>query len=132
LDRYTKLIQEYVPLVPTELLFNTDESGFGDWEERKPKSILIPLDALATTLHCPTNGKIRRQTLLCCVTAAGDVHCLLLVSAQPVAREGFQCQVRDGIELQTKIAPSPGTTSETFKRYPALAIKWHGRKNRLK
>jgi hypothetical protein len=44
LDRYIKLIQEYVPLVPTELLFNIDESGFSDWEERKPKGVPISIE----------------------------------------------------------------------------------------
>jgi hypothetical protein len=30
-------IKTHVPLAPTELIFNTDESGFSDWEERRPK-----------------------------------------------------------------------------------------------
>jgi hypothetical protein len=30
LDQYIRLIKEYVPLVPMELLFNIDESGFSD------------------------------------------------------------------------------------------------------
>jgi hypothetical protein len=38
LDRYIKLVQEYVLLILTELLFNIDESGFSDWEEHKPQA----------------------------------------------------------------------------------------------
>jgi hypothetical protein len=30
LDDYVKPIKEYVPLVPTELIFNIDECGFSD------------------------------------------------------------------------------------------------------
>jgi hypothetical protein len=41
LDQHIRLIIEYVPLVPTELLFNIDESSFSDWEERKPKCARI-------------------------------------------------------------------------------------------
>jgi hypothetical protein len=44
LDWYIKLVQEYVPLVLTELLLNIDKSGFSNWEERKPNSFLIPLE----------------------------------------------------------------------------------------
>jgi integrase len=73
LDQYIRLIKEYVPLVPTELLFNIDESCFSDWEERKPKCVLIPTEAREATLHYPASRKIRHQTLLCCVTAARDV-----------------------------------------------------------
>jgi hypothetical protein len=50
------------------------------------------------------------------VTAAGDAYCPLLLSAQPVAREVFQHQTRDGIDLQVEIAHSPYVTSEIFER----------------
>jgi hypothetical protein len=72
LDQYIRLITEYAPLVPTELLFNIDESGFSDWEEHKPKCVLIPTEARETTLHYPASWKIRHPTLVYCVTAAGD------------------------------------------------------------
>jgi hypothetical protein len=88
-----------------------DESGFSDWEEREPQSVLIPIEGQATTLHCPTSCEIRHQTLMYCVTAAGDAYCPLLVSAQPVAREAFQHQIRDVIDLQIEIAHSPDVTS---------------------
>jgi hypothetical protein len=86
LDQYIRLVKEYVPLVPTKLLFNIDESGFSDWEERKPKCVRIPTEARETTLHYPASRKIRHQTLVCCATAAGDAYCLLLVSSDPTAR----------------------------------------------
>jgi hypothetical protein len=117
LDRYIKLIQEYVTLVPTELLFNIDKSGFSDWEERRPKGVLIPIEAQTTTLLYPTSRKIRYETLMCCVTGAGDAYSPLLVSAQPVAREVFQHQIRDGIDLQIEIAHSLYVTSDIFERY---------------
>jgi hypothetical protein len=71
-EGYINLIKEYVPLVPTELIFNIDESGFSDWEERKSKSMLILIEARRATVHYPVSRKIRHQTLVCCVTAAGD------------------------------------------------------------
>jgi hypothetical protein len=99
LDGSIRLIKEYVPLVPTELLFNINESGFSDWEERKPKSVLIPTEARGTTLYYSGSRKIRHQTLDCCVTAAGDAYCPLLISAHAAARDAFQHQIRDGIDL---------------------------------
>jgi hypothetical protein len=117
LDRYIRLIQEYALLVPTELLFNIGESGFSDWKARKPTGVLIPMEGQATTLHYSRSRTIRYQTLLCCVTAAGDAYFPLLVSAQPVAREAFQHQIRDGNNLQIEIAHSPYVTSEIFEIY---------------
>jgi hypothetical protein len=55
--------------------------------------------------------------LMCCITAAGDALCLLLMFAQPAAREGLKFQIRHGIDLQTEIAPLTCATSQTLERY---------------
>jgi hypothetical protein len=104
-------------LFPTELLFNIDENGFSDWEERKPKCVLIPSKARETTLLYPASRKIRHQTLICCVTAAGDAYCPLLVSSDPATRAVFEHQIRDGIDLQIEISPPPYVNAEIFERY---------------
>jgi hypothetical protein len=79
LDQSIKLIKECGRLVPSELLFNIKESGFSDWEARRPTPILIPVEAKLMTLHYPTSRKIHHQTPVCCVTAAGDAYCPLLI-----------------------------------------------------
>jgi hypothetical protein len=117
LVQYIRLIKELVPLVPTELLFNIDESGFSDWEERKLKCVLMPTEARETTLDYRASRKIRHQTLVCCVTAAGDAHYPLLVSSDPATRAVFEHQIRDGIDLQIEIRPSPYVNAEIFERY---------------
>jgi hypothetical protein len=117
LYQYIRLIKEYVPLVPTELLFDIGESGFSDWEERKPKCVLMPTEARETTLHYPASRKIRHQTLVCCVTAAGDAYCPLLVSSDPAAQAVFEHQILDGIDFRIEISPSSYVTTEIFERY---------------
>jgi hypothetical protein len=89
LDHYLALIKEYIPLVSTELMFDIDKSGFSDWEERKPKGVLIPTRLRESTLHCPVNRNIRHQTLICCISAAGDAYCALLIFPNPVVRRVF-------------------------------------------
>jgi hypothetical protein len=117
LDQYLRLIKEYIPLVPTDLLFNIDESCFSDWEERKPKYVLISTEARETALHSHASRKTRHQTLVCCVTAAGNAYCPLLVLSDPAARAVFEHQIRDGIDLQIEISPSPYVNAEIFERY---------------
>jgi hypothetical protein len=117
LNQYIRLIKEYVPLVPTELLFSIDESGFSDWKERKPQCVLILIEAGEPTLHYPTSRKIRHQILVCWITAAVNAYCPLLVSSDSAARAVFEHQIRDGTDLQIEIRPSPSVNAEIFERY---------------
>jgi hypothetical protein len=92
LDCYLALIKEYVPI---ELMFNIDESGFSDWEERKPNGVLIPARLRESTLYYFVNRSIRHQTLICCISAAGDAHCPLLVSHNRAVRRVFDEGIRE-------------------------------------
>jgi hypothetical protein len=54
-DHYIALTKMYVPLVPAELIFNMDESGLSDWEEWRPKRVLVPSNANDEGLHHPVD-----------------------------------------------------------------------------
>jgi hypothetical protein len=116
-DDYVKLIKEYVPPVPTELIFNIDERGFSDWEERRPKPVLIPPEFERSVLHYPINRAIRHQSIIYCIAAAGDSYCPLLVSAEPSITQVFNHGPRDGIDLTIQIAKSAHVTKEIFESY---------------
>jgi hypothetical protein len=44
LQGYIDLLRVGVPLVPSELTFNLDETDLSDWEERKPKPVLVTIE----------------------------------------------------------------------------------------
>jgi hypothetical protein len=44
---------------PAEFISNLDEIGLSDWEERKPKPILVPVSEAAAQLYCPVDRQIR-------------------------------------------------------------------------
>jgi hypothetical protein len=117
LDAYINLIKSYIPLVPSELVFNLDETGLSDWEERRPKPVLIRADLANQSLHYPVDRAIRHQTLLCCISASGDAYCPLLLSANAAATAIFEKGVRENIDLQVKILNSPYVTREVFLDY---------------
>jgi hypothetical protein len=83
-----------------------DKCGLSDWEERKDRPVIIPAEARAITLHYPINQHIRHQSLICCVTAAGNAYCPFLVSSDPSGTPIFEHGVRDGIDFGVKISPS--------------------------
>jgi hypothetical protein len=111
------MIQELVPLVPTELVFNLDETGLSDWEERKRQPVLTPAEIDGDVIHYPIDRRIRHQTLVCCISGAGDVYCPLLISSDANARSVFEKGVRDGIDLRVEIAGSAYIMTDFFLQY---------------
>jgi hypothetical protein len=117
LNEYITLIQEYVPLVPAEFVFHLDEIGLSDWEERKRQPILIPVEIDGDAIHYRVDRRIRHQTLVCCISAAGGAYYPLLTPSDASARSVFEMGVRDGTDLRIQIAPSSYITVDIFRQY---------------
>jgi hypothetical protein len=117
LDEYVRLIKEFLPFVPNELNFNINKCGFSDWEERKPKPVLIPCSAEERARHYPVNRSSRHETLVCCITAAVDAYCPLPVTSDGSARQLFNHGSRNRVDSRVEITASPYVTHEVFESY---------------
>jgi hypothetical protein len=83
--------------------------------KRQKISVLIPQRAQNDTLYYLGNRHIRYQTLICCIAAAGEAYCPLLISANPHATQVFNTGLWDGIKLKIEIAPSPYAHKQSSK-----------------
>jgi hypothetical protein len=117
LDKYIDLIKAYIPLVPSELIFNVDESGLSGREERKLKAVLVKAEAADQPLHYPVDRWIRRHILLSCISASGDAYCPLLLSPSRAVLGLYEKAVRENVNLPIKIVNAPGVTREIFIEY---------------
>jgi hypothetical protein len=81
LEEYLMLTKNIVPIVPTELLFDLDETRLSEWENRRSKPVLVPTQQQESTLHYPVGRSVRHHTLLFCVTASGDSYCPMLITS---------------------------------------------------
>jgi hypothetical protein len=106
-----------LPLAPAELIGNIDGCPFRDWEERKATPVLIPSRVRDATLHYPVDRRIRHQTLVCCVTAAGNAYCPLFASGDRSVTQILDTGVGDGIDLTIQSASSPYVTQNIFKKH---------------
>jgi hypothetical protein len=97
--KYSALIKEYILLVPAKLIFNIDADGFSDWKQRKSKLVVIATGIRLSIFHFPVYRVIRRQTLICCITSAGDAYSSLLASSDPAMRQVFDQGIREGIDI---------------------------------
>jgi hypothetical protein len=104
-------------LVPAELIFNLDEAGLSDWEERKMKPVIIPPHAPSSTLHYPLDRTIRRHILLCCVSESGDAYSPLFIALHPKTRSIFEKSIRENIDLKLEIRQVPDVDAGLFNQY---------------
>jgi hypothetical protein len=117
LNDYISLTKEYGPLVPAELIFNFDQTGFSDWEEGKTKPVIIPSHASSSTHHYPIDRAIRHHTLLCCASSSGDAYSPLLIAIHSKVRRIFEKDIRENIDLKLEIRQVPYVDAEVFKQY---------------
>jgi hypothetical protein len=117
LEEYLTLVKKIVPIVSTELLFNLDETGLSEWENRRIKPLLVPTQEQESTLHYPVDRFVRHHTLLCCVTASGDSYCPILIAPTASARNLFDTRVRDHIDLIIEVRKPAYSTAELFHPY---------------
>jgi hypothetical protein len=117
LNAYIFLVQRIMHLSPAELVFNIDESGLSDWEERKRKDVIVSTELEPGDLHYGVDRAIRHQTLVCLISASGDAYCPLVISNDRRVLGIFEKGVRPGIDLRITIQTSPYITTELFEQY---------------
>jgi hypothetical protein len=117
LEEYLTLIKKIGPTVPAELLFNLDETGLSERENRRSKPVLVPTQEQESTLHYVVDRSVRQHTLLCCVTASGDSYCAMLIAPTVSARKLFDTGVKNHIDLIIEVKQPAYVTAELFHRY---------------
>lgn len=117
LNQYISLLQRVIELSPAELIFNIDESGLSDWEERKKKDVIVSSGVDLDDLHYGVDRSIRHQTLVCTISASGDAYCPLLIASDRRVLKIFERGVRPEIDLKIVVQTSPYITTELFEQY---------------
>jgi hypothetical protein len=68
----------------SELVFDLDEVGPDDWEDREPKRAIVSISIHEEDVHHPISRKFAHLSLLACVSAACDSRTLFVMSAAPI------------------------------------------------
>jgi hypothetical protein len=56
---------------PYELVFNLDEVGISDWEDRKLKKVVVPITARAHNIHHRISRNVKHILIVTCIFASG-------------------------------------------------------------
>jgi hypothetical protein len=79
--------------------------------------VLIPSGQIDSTFHYPVNRAIRHHTLICCISAAANAYCPLLIAPNRGAKTLFETGIRTAIDMMMEIREPAYATAEIFRRY---------------
>jgi hypothetical protein len=109
-------IQRYV----CELVFNLDEVGISDWEDRKAKTVIVPVTMSGQTIHHDISRTVTHISVIACVSTAKESLALYIITSQVLTsvqerlkKEG----VRFGKDFVLRSNPSPYINAEIFLDY---------------
>jgi hypothetical protein len=117
LEQYLALVQEHVVGVNSRLVYNIDETGCSDWEERGPYDGIVPAALKNRRLHFAVTRKIKHQTMVVCINAAGETLCPLIVTTDRSALGVFRDGIEENIDLKVHVGRSAYVDAHIFYDY---------------
>jgi hypothetical protein len=82
LDESVRFLGEYVYGMKIELLFNLDEVGVSEWEDRKDKKVVILRVLSDQTIHYRASRNLKHISIITCISAAGESLTPYFVTSQ--------------------------------------------------
>jgi hypothetical protein len=71
LNETISCMNEAVQGCPADLVFNLDEVGISDWEDRKPKKVVIPMSTTSPSIHHCVSRDLKQISIVTCIYASG-------------------------------------------------------------
>jgi hypothetical protein len=131
LEEPMRTMHEALQGCPTNLVFNLDEVGISDWEDRKPKKVVVPVTVAAHNIHHRISRNVKHISIVTCISAGGACLTPYVVISQDSAAlhqalEATGMQI--GKHLILKQRAKPYVNADLFENYvrtvflPHLAI----------
>jgi hypothetical protein len=68
----------------SEFVFNLDEVGSSEWEDRKPRKVIAPQEVSPEDVYHSAALRYSHVTLLACVSAAGDAFTPMVINGAEI------------------------------------------------
>ena len=117
LVQHIENMNEIVNGVCSELLFNLDEMGSSDWEDRKTKKVIVPNEADPKSIFHKTSRKFKHQTLLSIISAGGDALTPLIITSTNVEKDLNKLGYRSGEDAIFKVRSPAYIDENIFLEY---------------
>jgi hypothetical protein len=117
LERHIQNMRSIVEGKFAELVFNLDEVGSSDWEDRKPRKVVAPRGVSPKDVNHPVSRKFRHLTLLACVSAGGNALTPMILTSTPIRNSLWATGLRQNIDAMIRFRNPAYMTEELFHEY---------------
>jgi hypothetical protein len=101
----------------TEFVFNLDEVGSSDWEDWKPRKVIVPRTVSQDNVYHSVSRRYRHLTLLACVSAGGDTLTPMVLTGFPIRDEIWSTELREDEDVMFRFRNPTYMTKQLFHEY---------------
>jgi hypothetical protein len=75
-------LRQHVPDCCADLVFNFDEIGISEWENRVAPKVIVPVSMSGQTIHHGVHRNLKHLSVVCCVSGSGESLTPFMVASQ--------------------------------------------------
>jgi hypothetical protein len=123
-NRTVQDLKQNIQRCAADLVFNLDEVGISDWEDRKTttktKTVIVPATMRGQTIHHEISRTVKHISVIACVSAAEESLTPYIITLQ-VPTSVQERLKKEGVRFSTDFVlrsnPSPYINTESFIDY---------------
>jgi hypothetical protein len=117
--------RDHVHNACAELVFNLDEIGMTEWEDRSERRVIVPSTMRGQTIYHAVHSNLKHIFVVACISAAREHMKPFLVCSQgntTVERKPKIEEFRMGVDLILKALQKPDVNSQLFAKYISTVL----------
>jgi hypothetical protein len=120
LEETIRCLHDYVEGMKAELVFNLDEVGISEWEDRKDKTVIVPKTMGGQTIHHRVSRNVKHISIITCITAGGESltpYMVISQDSETLRKRLMTRGVRLGVDFALKHRSKPYVNGKLFLDY---------------
>jgi hypothetical protein len=117
LEQHLELLRSVCEGKYADLVFNLDEAGCGDYEDRSDFQTIVPKRFATKVIHYPVERKFGHSTILACIAASGDSLTPLIIAPPADDAQIWALGYRPNEDFSIRHAKQCYVTKEIFLEY---------------
>jgi hypothetical protein len=113
---------------PADLVFNLDEVGISDWEDRKLKKVVVPITVAAHNIHHRISRNVKQISIVRCISAGDACLTRYVVTSQdsPALHRALKATgMQIGKHFILKRRAKPYVNADLFENYVRTVFRPH-------